>query len=256
MSVRKHIPVVAAALAVAITSPVPALAVHRHHPGGDSEVSFSLSYVEPRGRSELWRRNEKDLTLSPQDLDEAALGARIGSVINNYVVFDVGVSYTDARETSRYRNFSAAPFGDPIKQKVRFRTLPVTFTLRFLPFGRYREAGAGRTIQKVSPYIGFGAGAVLWKYREAGEYVDRTTLAIVSDRFRSRGIAPEIHGVLGVDVALNRNLSLYVEGLVSRARDDLSGDFERKADLSRDFDGFDDLDLSSDAVTAGLRLRF
>jgi hypothetical protein len=241
---------------VALCANIPGFAgSHRHLPREDTELSFFLGVLEPRGESGIWRQNSRDLTFAPEDLDDAVFGARIGSLINNFVAFDVGVSYFDGGTRTEYRDFTAGPFGDPIRQKLRLRLLPVTFTLRVMPFGRFREAGRGRSVQRVIPYFGFGGGALLWKYREEGEFVDETFLVIVHDRFQSRGIAFEYHGTAGVEIAVNRNLSVYLEGILSRAEDDLSSDFDRKAELAR-VDRFDDIDLSTDSLNLGLRLRF
>ena len=87
---------------------------------------------------------------------------------------------------------------------------------------------------------------MLWKYHEEGDFVDETTLTIFNDRFSSRGIAPEYHGAVGVDVNFNSNAGLFVEGRVSRAKDELGSDFQ----------GFGDFDLSGASIGAGLRLRF
>jgi outer membrane protein W len=52
--------------------------------------------------------------------------------------------------------------GDEIMQDLKLRTVPVSFTARFLPFDR--DAA-------IQPYVGAGIVAIKWHYSEAGEFV-------------------------------------------------------------------------------------
>ena len=117
-----------------------------------------------------------------------------------------------------------------------------------MPFGQYRGGDRHHGFMRVVPYFGFGGGAMLWRYEEKGDFVDTSTTpaTIFTGRFHSRGITPEYHGVLGVDIQANRQVGLFVEGKVSRAKDDLSSDFQ----------GFDKFDLSGGSVSVGTRIRF
>jgi hypothetical protein len=211
----------------------------------DNEVTFSVGYFEPRGSSDLWNLNERTFTVSEQDFGDAIFGARIGTAINNFLIIDVGASYYDGDVDTEYRNFVTLS-GDPIEQNLRLRLLPVTATLKVVPFGRYRSGYRGSALQRVVPFFGVGGGALLWKYREKGEFVDPVSLTTFQAKFHSRGIAAEYHGVAGVDVFVDRQVSLFVEGRVSRADDDLSSDFQ----------GFDDFDLSGTSVSGGVRIHF
>ncbi len=212
----------------------------------DSEVSLGLGGFEPRGSGGLWEVNELVFTQAPQDFGDLTGSFRIGGSLNEYVILDVGSSYYDATETSRER-FYTTTGGGAIAHDARLRLMPITTDIRFLPFGRYRETGdKSRGLRIVSPYIGFGAGAVLWSYREAGDFVDPASLTIYYDELEARGVAFEYHGMAGVDVNVNPNLGFYVEGRISRADDDLSSDFS----------GFDEFDLSGVSLTAGMRFRF
>lgn len=211
-----------------------------------TELSFSLGYLEPRGDSELWKTNSRDFSLSPEDLGGATVGARVGSVLGNNVALDVGLSYYEARERSAYSLFTTS-FGGSIDHNTRLQMLPVTIDVRFMPFGRYSGGTSrGQGLNRVIPYIGFGGGAILWKYREKGDFIDFGSLTVFNSKFSSRGIAPEYHGFVGADVVINPDVSLFVEGRLSRSDDDLSSDFQ----------GFDELDLSSDTIQVGTRIRF
>jgi outer membrane protein W len=53
--------------------------------------------------------------------------------------------------------------GTDIEQKLKLRIIPVTATVRFLPFGNDTP---------VQPYIGAGVGIYGWRYSETGQFVD------------------------------------------------------------------------------------
>ena len=65
-----------------------------------------------------------------------------------------------------------------IRQDLKLRIVPLTFTIRFLPVGR--EA-------IVKPYIGAGVGIFWWRYAETGEFVDFSDLSIYRDSFSDSG---------------------------------------------------------------------
>jgi hypothetical protein len=52
--------------------------------------------------------------------------------------------------------------GDEIAQDLKLRTVPMPFTVRFLPIGR----------GSIEPYVGAGVVVIPWKYSEVGEFVD------------------------------------------------------------------------------------
>jgi hypothetical protein len=77
-----------------------------------------------------------------------------------------------------------------IEQDLKLRTIPVSFTARFLPLGR----------GSLEPYIGAGLTAIAWRYSETGEFVD-SDFTIFPARYVAKGTAtgPTIlGGVRGV----------------------------------------------------------
>ena len=212
-------------------------------PKGD--VSLSLGVFEPRGSGDLWRLNESEFTQSPSDFDGLTGGVRVGSFVNNYLAFDVGGSYYDTTVRSEDRLFITID-GDSVHHHARLRLLPLTIDMRVMPFGRTRPDGNGRAVNRVVPYLGIGGGAMLWSYLEQGSFADPNSLTLFHARYSSRGVTPEYHGVLGAEITLNPEVALFAEGRVSRAKDDLSADFQ----------GFDKFDLSGTSVSIGTRIRF
>ncbi len=74
----------------------------------------------------------------------------------------VGLNYYQHTVPSVYANLQHSN-GSEIEQDLKLRTIPISFTARFLPLGR------GRSFE---PYIGGGITAINWRYSETGEFVD------------------------------------------------------------------------------------
>jgi opacity protein-like surface antigen len=91
----------------------------------------------------------------------------------------VGLGFTQRTVPTVYANLTHSD-GTEIEQDLKLRTIPVTFTARFLPLGR----GA-----VVEPYIGAGVAAIRWKYSEVGEFVDAVDNSIFPARFTADGTA-------------------------------------------------------------------
>ena len=68
--------------------------------------------------------------------------------------------------------------GTEIFQDFHLRVVPLTLTLRVLPFGRHAA---------VQPYFGGGLGLFNWRYSEVGEFIDFTTFDVFRDRFVADG---------------------------------------------------------------------
>jgi hypothetical protein len=91
----------------------------------------------------------------------------------------VGLGYYQRTVPSVYAHLTH-PNGDEIAQDLKLRTIPVTFTVRFLPLGR---RGA------VEPYIGGGLAAISWRYSEVGEFVDTLDASTFPARYEAKGTA-------------------------------------------------------------------
>ncbi len=91
----------------------------------------------------------------------------------------VGVGYTQRTVPSIYANLTHSN-GSEIEQDLKLRTVPVTFTARFLPLPR------GSVVE---PYVGAGIAAIRWKYSEVGEFVDAVDGSIFPSRFIDDGVA-------------------------------------------------------------------
>jgi hypothetical protein len=104
----------------------------------------------------------------------------------------IGIGYSSDEEASRYSDLVNDQNGENIRQDLKLRIIPIWATYRFLPLGRNTA---------VQPYIGGGAGILVYRYTETGEFVDFSG-NIFRDRFEASGASagPVILGGLRVSL--------------------------------------------------------
>lgn len=136
-----------------------------------------------------------------------------------------------------YRDY-VRPSGREIEQTLKFQTVPVSAIVRFVPSGRYR---------KVTPYLGGGISANFWKYEEWGDFIDfqASGQPVSFDSFKSTGVAfgPMVNA--GIRYRLNTDLQITADYRHFWGKQIMPGDFRPN-----------EIDVSGDAITVGLRLIF
>lgn len=136
-----------------------------------------------------------------------------------------------------YRDY-VRPSGREIQQTLKFQTIPVSAIARFVPSGRYR---------KVTPYLGGGFTASFWKYEEWGDFIDFQAKGqpVYFDSFKSEGAAwgPMVNA--GIRYRLNSDLQITADYRHFWGKAIMGGDFRPNQ-----------IDVSGDAITLGLRLIF
>jgi outer membrane protein W len=103
------------------------------------------------------------------------------------IEFGAGVGFYQRTVPSVYADFIDSD-GTEIEQDLKLRIVPVTATVKFLPFGRPGD---------FQPYIGAGAALLNWKYSEVGEFVDFSDNgAVFRDAYVAKGstVAPIVFG--------------------------------------------------------------
>lgn len=153
----------------------------------------------------------------------------------------VGVGYQNKSVNSRYRDLVNTAANDAdILQVLRLRTIPISGTVKFLPFG---QPGG------FQPYVGGGISAVSFHYTETGDFVDPSTLEIFNDKFSASGFA---FGALifgGLRMPLGGDVyALQVEGRYLFGSGDTGG-------VDAGFLG-DKIDLSGGSLNFGFLIRF
>lgn len=162
--------------------------------------------------------------------------------------FDImlGAGYAGTSAPSESRDFIGTD-DLPIRQNTSFRRVPVTASVKAYLTPRGRSIGRFAWIPtRYALYVGGGVGAMWYRFQQEGEFVDPGTLAIYEDELTSSGWTPEGHALAGIEYSLSPRFALTGEGRYTWA----------SADLGRDFTGYDRIDLSGFAATAGVAVRF
>ena len=135
----------------------------------------------------------------------------------------------------------------PIQQTTMFHRVPITGSLKTYLVDTGRSVGHFTWIPKrFAPYVGAGGGVMWYRLHQEGDFIDFNTFKVFPDQFDSDGWTPTVHALGGVDVSLSPRFAVTTEGRYQWAR----------AALSRDFSGFDRIDLSGFALTSGITIRY
>lgn len=210
--------------------------------------SVRAGFGHANANSDIFSFTSRQLTLSKSDFSGFTIGSDFDFRVSPRLTLGLGIWYAGNSTPSEYRDFVDQD-NLPIEQTTTFRRLPLTASLKFYLTPRGRSIGHFAWIPaKVTPYIGVGGGAMWYSFRQEGDFIDvgASDLPVFSDTFQSSGWTPEGHAMAGVDFSLTPRLVLTGEGRYTYA----------KAKMDEDFVGFDKIDLSGFAITAGLAIRF
>ena len=160
--------------------------------------------------------------------------------LNERVEVGAGAGFLRATAPSRYLDVVDEVTRADVRQRLRLRIVPVSGVVRFLPFG---------TASTVQPYIGAGVSALLFRYREEGEFVDPFTAEIFEDRFTASGSALGTLVLGGVRIPIGGD----VFGVTFEYRHQFGAGKTGGED-----EGFlaDKIDLTGGQFTGGLLVRF
>lgn len=133
--------------------------------GIDGRVPGDILAAELAGTSIVAGTNLSDaLLFRLKDFNTATFGGEWLIGLSDFLEGGVGVGYYSSGEVpSVSANFINTSNDSEITQTLRLRIVPITATVRFLPLGR-------RNV--VEPYIGGGVGVFIWRYSEAGQFID------------------------------------------------------------------------------------
>jgi len=137
---------------------------------GHNTVNFTIGYFALKGLDSRVNddvllgdlQNGQPLLFEVKDFNGASIGGEYLFGIGSNFEAGVGLGFYQRTVPSVYANLTHSS-GDEIQQDLKLRTIPVTFTGRFLLLPRGSAA---------EPYVGAGIAAVRWRYSETGEFVD------------------------------------------------------------------------------------
>lgn len=187
----------------------------------------------------------KQLTLSRGDFSSASFGSTLGLPVSPSNDLVIDVSYANVARRSEFRAW-VDQNNLPIEQTTSLQRIPVTVGFRHYlgargrSIGRFAWVPAARTF-----YVGVGAGLMHYRFRQIGDFIDFQTRNVFPDDFVSKAWTPVVHAHAGMEVSLGHVIMLTGEARYTWAR----------GPMSRDFVGFNRIDLSGVSVSAGFAIR-
>lgn len=138
--------------------------------GGSQTINFTIGYfglksLDSRVSDDVLLndlQNAQPLLFNVSDFNSATFGGEYLLRVTPFIEAGAGVGYYQRTVPSVYANVTHSS-GDEITQDLKLRTIPVSFTARFLPLGRNHA---------IEPYVGAGLVAIRWRYSETGDFVD------------------------------------------------------------------------------------
>lgn len=211
--------------------------------------SFSLhgGYALARAGSDIFSEATSQLTLDKRDFSSFSVGGDISYAMTPRLDLVFGGDFSSAKQDSEFRDW-VDNNDQPIEQSTDFKRLPLTVSLKYYLGDRGRSVSQFAWIpSRYSPYVGLGGGALWYRFRQQGDFVDFQDLDVFYAELQSSGWTPTGHAMAGVDYTLGPWLALTAEGRYSLG----------KARLDREeYEGFEKIDLSGFAGTVGFRVRF
>lgn len=212
------------------------------------QVGFFGGVAAPRADSDIFDDTFETLILDEGDLRSGIFGGSLAFRVTERIDVAGEIAFSRASKETEYRNFVGSD-DLPIFQTVELTRVPVSLVLRGYLWDRGRSVGELAWVPRAwVPYAGVGVGATWYEFVRKGDFVDTSQdpPPIVPDHLIWDGYAPTAHVLAGVEANLTPRLLLRGEGRYSWA----SGD-----DRSRDFVGFDAVDLAGFQATVGLSIR-
>lgn len=240
---------IALAAALALGVAPPARAQH----GGDGylfhEPNFRLSfrggYDHANAHSDVFDQSIDLLTLNRRDFSGLTIGGEAAFAVTSRIDLSLDVGYSHAGSSSEFRHFIDNN-NLPIQQSTSFDRVPLTGNIRFYLTQPGRSVGRLAWIpSKVVPWVGAGGGMMWYRFRQQGDFVDFKTNNVFPADLSSSDWTETWQGMGGLDISLTPLVVLRADSRYVWA----------KAPLSRDFSGFDRIDLSGVQATLGLTFR-
>jgi hypothetical protein len=209
-------------------------------------ITVRGGYDYAMARSDIYSFTTTNLTLGRGDF--AALGLNIDINVPLSPRTDLVLTGGMARRSSPSEFRKYIDNNDlPIEQRTELRRQPVAIGVRYAlrPPGE-RVSALAWIPNRLTPWVGAGAGAMQWRFKQNGDWVNFQTFDVVRDEFKDSGWAPMGYANLAVDYSVSKHVVLTTDLRYTYARSALAGSFG----------GFDNIDLSGAAATMGFSFRY
>jgi hypothetical protein len=210
-----------------------------------ARVAVRGGYAIASAGSDLFSFTTEQLTLKKRDFSGLALGASIGFPVADRVDLTLDAGYSRAAKKSEFRDL-VDNNRLPIEQNTLFERIPLTANVKFYLSPPGESIGTAAWIPaKLTPWVGAGVGAMRYRFKQEGDFVDFNTNNVFPSTFDSQAWTPVAQGMAGVDFSLTPMIAITTEARYLYS----------KGDLSRDFGGFEKIDLSGVSASVGLSFR-
>jgi hypothetical protein len=199
-----------------------------------------------RAGSDLFSFTTDQLTLRRGDFSAPSGDADLALNLNAQTQIVTSASVAIRSKRSEFRHF--IDNNDlPIAQTTNFVRVPLTIGVKRYLTSTGRSIGKFAWIpSRFAPYVGVGGGAMYYRFRQSGDWIDFKTMDVFADQYESDGWATTLNAQTGVDYSLGARFALTGEARYVWA----------KAPLSQDFTGFQKLDLSGFSTSIGVAVRY
>ena len=209
-------------------------------------ISLSATWLVPRAGGDLFTFVSDQLTIDRSDFHTPAFTGSVGVALPGRldVVGDVEIGHRGV--SSEYRKYVKADRSS-IAQTTQFDQATLGIGVRYWPIGRGETVSRFAFLpRRFAPFVGAGASVVHYTFEQRGEFVDFVDLSIFNHYFRSTGwsLGPHLDG--GAELQIWRMFFLDVGVRYAWAH----------SALSRDFEGFDGIDLAGFKSSTGLTIVF
>lgn len=201
-----------------------------------SAVRVRFGEFEPEGDSIYWDQREIDFTGSVDDFADSIYAVDFVHMLTERWGVMASVSYYEGQDRQAFRDFVDDRGADILHDtSLEVATLNVGMVFHLLR----RDAA-------VSPYIGGGFGFYGYDLEESGDFIDFDTFEVFPGTFTADGDAFGAYLLVGLEVPLTAQVSIFGEARWHDADDELEGDFRE----------FGTIDLGGQEYSAGLSFRF
>lgn len=247
-AVRRGVLLVAGVVAAAAARPLAAQGAGDGFLFGAPKASLTLrgGFDRALAGSDVFDFVTSNLTVNRGDFSAFTVGGDLALTVAPRVDLVLSGAYSGSTTPSEFRKFTDQD-DLPIQQRTSFKRVPVTASVRGYLAPRGRSIGRLAWVpSQYAPYLGAGGGAMWYRLRQEGDFVDSETLDVYPDNLSSSRWTPTAHGFAGIDYSLSPRFALNGEARYTWARADLDGDFV----------DFDPIDLSGISATVGISVRF
>lgn len=196
--------------------------------------------------SDIFSYATSELTLNRRDFNGIDIGADFSLALTPRVDLVFSLASSGSSRRSEFRHWVDNK-NLPIEQSTTFNRVPLTASINWYLTPRGRSIGQYVWIPaRFALFAGGGVGTMWYRFRQVGDFIDYSTADVFSDDFSSSGWALSAHALAGFDYSLSTRWALTGQARYTVAN----------ADLSRDFSGFNRIDLGGLATTIGVKVRF